>query len=307
MKQVIREHYDRLVLALMLLAFSGSLIWSWGARTDIRKIRAQPTALRLPNSPFEPDANPPRPPAIELWSTPPPSPAGSEWVYELFTPPTVYFEPRTGLFAVTPPTDQPVAKRPTSLALVGTKREPFRVQFSGYFGEPGRYAVALRNLEKSQAWLVRAGETVGETGLRLKSFEVKHVSADPVLSGAEVEVAAFAVLVDEVSGTDITLDSRAVTLSSEAIAQVKIGDSASTPRDLREGDRLEAGGLGYRVKAVRLEPAEITLVGVRGEGAAGQTLTLRREATAHGKTADQMLNFPEPLSRPATGLGKNNP
>src|SRR5438876_1315451 len=92
----------------------------------------------------------------ELWSPPPAQRGGTRWVYDVFTPPEIFYDARLRAFSVTPPTtaiardeqggSPGVAAAPMNIQLVGVKRALFRLQLIGFVGTDGGYLGLFENM-----------------------------------------------------------------------------------------------------------------------------------------------------------------
>ena len=202
--------------------------------------------------------------ATAFWPDAAPQSRGSEWIYDVFTPPVIYYNRETGQFTVTPPTARrtEVARAPGAFAieLVAVRQEPYRIQLVGYVGaEDGPPLATLENVETGDTLVGRAGRVFERDQFELKSFDIRRVTTDTDESMPVIENVGFAVVV------------------------ANVGTSRRGDEVLRPGGRLHLEGLGeadepgrIRVGAgvevlhdvsFRVEPGQmVALVGSSGAG-----------------------------------------
>lgn len=106
------------------------------------------------------------------WEEPVSQSAGPDWIFEVFTPPVIYFNPESATFTVTPPL--PRGSPPTfPLELIEVKWDLYRLQYAGHLGEEGRYLIELLNQETGTYLRGRVGEAFEEEGFTIKAFSVE--------------------------------------------------------------------------------------------------------------------------------------
>jgi len=245
MKSLLMIYYDKLLVALAttLLAASGG--WMWSHRADIGRLRQQPVAVHLTGAAYDRFGLSPPGTQPAVWSEPAPQAPGGEWLYEVFTPPS-----------------QPVDEdRPIGLELLDVRREPYRLQLVGYFGEPGDYLAAFVSPEQPGTLLARRGYRFEQLGITLQSFAVRKIAVEHGDAWPVYDMAALAVLFDEKTGTEVVLDSRVRKLTDTPLAVLRL-PTAGPPRVLREGDTVADGRAVYCIERIQLEPPEVILARV---------------------------------------------
>lgn len=243
--------------ALLLLMGAG---WWWNGRALLARLRDLPVTVSLHGPDFQ--ATDYAQPAISIpvWRQPSAQSAGSGWVYELFAPPAIRYDPAAHVFELTPPAS--VSGRVSSLdvELLEVKRAPYRLQLVGYFGTSGGYTAAFSSSQSPGVLLAREGRRFEELGLTLKSVSVGRAQVGPDPDGALHEIAAQAVLEDGVTGKLVTLDSRWRRLTDAPLAVLRVGRSPAKLRSLCEGDSVQVGTTRYRVERIQLDPPEVVVV-----------------------------------------------
>ena len=304
-----RLHYDRLLLAVAAAGLAASAGWLEWQQPGLRRIRAEPVAVRPSEFRHEPARWPPPPDPWAEWKDPVAQSPGAGWVYDVFTPPVIYYNGSTKAFSVTPAQKPGEAGRPFAVELVGVKLESYRLQLAGYIGAPGDYRAVLTSPGLSGTLLARAGQHFDRLGLTLREFAVRNVAPTSPGAAAAREVAAFAVVQDEILGGEVTLDSRCPRLTSVPLAVCRLPAEENRLVELHEGDSFSDGLSLYEVGHVQLEPASAVVVR-RSPGSPGsETRTLRPPAEPHDRSAGEPPpagSLPRPVP-PVTASSLRNP
>ena len=138
------------------------------------------------------------------WSRPSSQKRGADWVYEMFTPPEIYYDGRSQEFSVKPP----LTAGPETEAHpepVVAPMEPFRLQLVGFVGGEGSYLGTFENVATSEHILARTGRTLPDLALTIRDFQVKRVRREPDDSMPTSELIATAIVRDERTGDDVIL------------------------------------------------------------------------------------------------------
>jgi hypothetical protein len=304
MIHLFRQIYDKVVFALALVAAASSAGWFWRQQAFIRSIQREPIRSVLAGPAYVAETLPWPATPVARWSNPPAQSRGSGWLYEVFSPPTITYNAIARTFAV-PALAFPQVPVGTvcEVELLKVKREPYRLQVLGYFGEPGDYVAAFASPLSPETLLARPGHRFGGMGLTLKSFAVRKVTVESDEYGPGCEVAAQAVLQDEAAGTEVVLDSRTRKLTDTPLAELKIPGVSGGPRELREGDTFSDDAASYRVEHIQLDPPEVVLARM-SPGLPGPEMNVLRPVNQiPGKSSP-----PKPLSpQAASDVAAANP
>lgn len=212
------------------------------------------------------------------WPAPVAQPRGERWVYEVFTPPEIFYDGRTRRFSVTPPQSaaEPTA-RPApefDLELLAVAPVPFRLQLVGYVGEEGNYRGAFENVKTSEVFLAREGRRVPELGLEIVEFYVgRGPAADLEMPGLVARVAR-ALVKDLHTGELITLNDRERRHTQEARAWIKGLPGEPEELLLAEGEILQRGEDTYKFEKIRLAPPTAEVIKESAATNQPQRLTL---------------------------------
>ena len=167
--------WEKIAFGVGAVAFAAALIWGVLTFTRSPKIllagvNTEVLDLERPHSgaQFE-----------EVEWRKPLSQGGPNWIFDIFTPPVIYYDEATGSFTVTPPFQKVTEMADAfELRLLGIRREPYRFQLVSYAGSPGQYVITLENLETGKDVFCVPGETLAEHHIRVDRFvESREVPA----------------------------------------------------------------------------------------------------------------------------------
>ncbi len=194
------------------------------------------------------------------WETPAPLTRGREWFYDVFTPPEIFYHPRTRQFAVSAAAagGDEIIEAPFGLELVSVRPEPFRLQLIGYVGGAGEGDARgiFENRISGEVFLASAGHRVADLALSVKRFHVRtETVATPESMSFKARVAT-ALIHDSRTNRDVTLTQRERHFTGNAFALVALaGESA--PREVRAGDTFSVGPASYRIEKIALDPVAL--------------------------------------------------
>ncbi|MBI2514469.1 MAG: hypothetical protein HYV96_21045 [Opitutae bacterium] len=271
------------VLALVALASAlGVAAWWWTQQVPLRRLRVERVAVELSGAVYVAAALPETPSPAPAWRKPGAQSAGGGWIYELFTPPVIYYHAATRVFTVTPPTyAAEKADLPFGLELLAVKREPFRLQLVGYVGAPGDYLAAFVSEQTPETLLARIGGRFDRLGLALRSFEIRRLNVAPPTQPPVLSVAAVATLRDERTGEEVTLDTLGPRLTDTPLAVLRVrADAKAKPRVLHQGDTFQQDDATFRVEHIQLDPPEVVVAKQTAGLPYPEMRVLKPEATA---------------------------
>jgi hypothetical protein len=146
---------------------------------------------------------------VQEWVEPAPQKSGRSWLFEVFTPPAIYYDSVQGGFTVIDPTvEDDASSDDTPKESAGSRSEPFRLQLVGFVGGEGSYFGAFENLRTTEHFLARGGRQVPGLDVTILDFGVQRETIGSVDSMPVVELVAVAVVRDEQTGERITLTNR---------------------------------------------------------------------------------------------------
>jgi hypothetical protein len=297
--------YDKLLLAVAALAAAFSVTWLAQQQGDARRLRAQPVAAVLAGASYEPANLKPRETSAVVWPRPPVQSSGQGWLYEVFTPPVIYYHTLARSFTITPPLPQGEAGASFGLELLEVRQEQYRLQLAGYCGEPGDYLAVFVSPELPGTLLARAGRRLENLGLTLKRIALEKIPVEHGDAWTVYDVAARAVLADDQTGDDVVLDSRTRKFTGTPLAVLQ-PLAGGQPRELREGDAFVDGDSTYRIERIRLDPPEAVVARATPDRPQPETRVLHPAPARDGLSANgaQSHPFPDRSARELAASGK---
>ncbi len=219
-----------------------------------------------------------RPSPKESWSSPENQARGSEWVFDLFTPPVIYYNPINQEFAVTPPDLVARLAEPDTnafgLELLEVRPRPYRLQLVGYAGQEGSFVAYLKYLPSGNLMLARPGKLLVEAGAKIESFEVKQMQVEQDGGMPVFEKVGVARIRDYDTGEEIYLTNRETKLYSDLEARFRSKGDGSI-HIVREGSQVELETGFYIIGDLSAHPPEamVTRISLDGSQRRSRLLT----------------------------------
>ena len=205
----------------------------------------------------------------ESWASPEHQPRGTEWVFDVFTPPVIYYNPVNQEFSVTPP-DMVVRNEDTDtlsfgLELLEVRPRPYRLQLVGYAGQEGSFVAYLKYLPNGNLLLARPGKLLVEAGAKIESFEVKQMQVEQDGGTTVFEKVGVARIRDYDTGEEIYLTNRETKIYSDLEARFRSkGDGAI--HVVREGSQVELENGFYIIGDLSANPPEAMVTRISLDG-----------------------------------------
>jgi hypothetical protein len=277
-----QKFYDKLLLGFAALALALSAAWVFVLDNPAK---AGASAVVAPGKDYQPIGMDAPEVKTEVWARPLAQKSGPEWIYDLFTPPEIYYDSATEKFTVTPPLseDQRAAlnalaepppeppKEVYPVALARIKQDVFPLQLVGYdVARDGGIARATGLFENAaageffRARLTSEGKIspassarkMAELGFALDSFNVERIRIKSEGSMTLVDTIATAVVRTEATGVLTTLTNKTRLTQGAPFAVLKIA-GREEPLELRAGANFDAGGLRFTLLAINADSVEI--------------------------------------------------
>ncbi|MEZ5278205.1 MAG: hypothetical protein R3F07_17620 [Opitutaceae bacterium] len=268
---------DRILLGVALILFALTAYWSLRQFARIDEISAGESLVGAPLNAYEPDPATPLRIVTQTWEKAPSQSSGPEWVYDVFTPPFIYYNPVTLQFTVSPPEfERPVEFKQDSfeLELLEVRPQPFRLQLVGYVGRDGDYLATFESVTTGQTMTGRPGTRFDSIGVTVRSFELRR-EAIPSGSGSPVfDTVAVAVVYDEETGEDRVLTDKAKAMLPGPEAVFRISANPIIEYLLKEGAEISSGSQTYRIDALVISPAQATVTLIEADGNEPTTRTI---------------------------------
>ena len=260
MNTLLKNNYDKLLLAFALLLAGAGAGWVWSQQATVNALRRQPVSAHLTGKAHDRTAWHAPETTAALWAKPSLQSHGAGWIYEVFTPPVIYYNTLAKTFTVTPPQYfADGAETVFGLELLAVRLELYRLQLVGYFGGPNNYVAAFVSPSLADTLLAREGRRFDGLGLTLKNFAVKKVLVEHNDPWPVYDIAAQAVLQDEQTGAEVTLDSRARKFTDKPLAVLRAPGGSDKPREVHEGDTFTDESGTYRIERIQLDPPEVVV------------------------------------------------
>lgn len=287
------ERRDRIALAVALLLAMGSAAWFGGralTKADRTPALAESVVTKLPEptQEFAPSAG------VPVWERPPSQSRGSNWVYEVFTPPEIERDAQSGRFSVREPAglvragaDEADPKE-FGLALLAVARAPFRLQLVGHAGVPERCQGVFEDQFTGRILLAGAGQRVGELDYVIESMAVERQPLS-FEHPRTVRPVAKAVIRDTRSGERVEVTDQTPALTDAAIATVSVVGGEPGTRVVQAGDEIALGEVLFRIGKIQLAPPLLQATKVSPRSPSPVTCVLLAPATEFAGLAQPTL------------------
>ncbi len=253
---------DTLFIAAGGLVFLGACGWAFlqqGAISSLREAVNPP----LSGSIYESSPISVVKPETRQWAVAPKQAAGENWVYDVFTPPKIYYNLETKRFTVTVPRYTPKVIEVTpvedttpkdrfGLELVKVFQPLFRLQLVGYIGEGPKARGNFLKVQTDEVVFGTTGKKIPDLNLEIVSFSAERRKVAVEGGTSIVETVAFAVVRDTVTGVETKLDATVRTPEGDPEVTFKLPDGSL--RVAKTGDVFKDGETTFTVGALTVVP-----------------------------------------------------
>lgn len=271
----VKDIWPKALLAAASVALLAVGSWWLDEQQSLAQFRRTPLDILPRGEGYTPVARWPEENAPAKWSRPSTRSPEREWIYDVFTPPEIYYDPLRGAFTLARQEAIALELDDSEIELLAVRQEPFRLQLLGGIGGDDGYVGIFSSPFLPGTLLLREGGSVPELGVELKSVEARKFSSGGENGELVVEPAVVALILDQISGDEVTLDSRTPKFTGAPTAMLRVGYESS-PREVKRGDVIEVGTLRYVVGELQLEPAQIRLSRLDAGNATGEVRVLTR-------------------------------
>ncbi len=203
------------------------------------------------------------------WTRPKAQSRGEDWVFDLFTPPVLYYNPASREFTVTSPditnSNSKDPWKSFEIELVEVRQRPYRLQLVGYAGEEGNYMAYFEFLNTSELLLAKSGKMLVEAGVKVLSFEVKQMKVEQEGSMPVFEKVGVARLLDYESNEEVYLTNLETKMFSDLEAKIRSTESGDV-YVVREGSQVELENSAYVIGALSDSPPEAMVTKISFDG-----------------------------------------
>jgi hypothetical protein len=253
---------DTLFIAAGGLVFLGACGWAFlhqGAISSLREAVNPP----LSGAVYESTPLTLVKPENRQWAVAPKQAAGENWVYDVFTPPKIYYNLETKRFTVTVPRYTPKVieitpvedNRPKDrfgLELVKVFQPLFRLQLVGYVGEGPKAKGNFLKVQTDDVVFGTSGKKIPDLNLEIVSFSAERRKVAVEGGTPIIETVALAVVRDTVTGAETKLDANVRTPEGPAEVTFKLPDGSL--RVAKTGDVFKDGEITFTVGALTVTP-----------------------------------------------------
>lgn len=221
-----------------------------------------------------------QPPVSRQWAEPKSQSAGDKWLFDVFTPPKIYYNEETKQFTVIPPVrtviEGPVVVDPPKpefgLKLAKVEQPLFRLQLVGAvnFGPDARGTFS--NSITGDIIIATKGRKIPELNLEITQFTAERRRTS-VVGGSDIIIETITATVkDTETGVETRLDAR--TRLPEGGLKATLIASDGTERVVRAGETLTEGETTFQIVDLTLDPQAVTVKKITAEQPEGVTEVL---------------------------------
>ena len=258
----IYHQIDRILLGLLLVIFLWMALLAYQRFGQIDSVIEGDPVRPLVFSDYTPEPVAPLSIETQIWEKAPAQSSGKEWIYDVFTPPVIYYNPVTLQFTVSPPefdrtvvlTDDPFA-----LELLEVRPQPFRIQLVGYVGQNEDHLATFENVSTGETMMGRPGRRFESLGVTLRSFELRRETIPSSSQSPVFDTVAVAVVYDEETEQDWILTDKTKTMLPGPEAVFRIENNPIIEYLLKEGAEIRNGTQLYTIEALILSPSQATI------------------------------------------------
>ncbi len=274
---------DTLFIAAGGAVFLGSLVWAVMQQSTISSLQ-QPVIGPSSGVGYEATSVEVLTPETKTWVEAPSQTAGEKWLYDVFTPPKIYYNTQNRQFTVVPPelttapivteTDTPVERIGGEFGaeLVSVSQSLFRLQLTGVFGEGATARGLFKNQLTDRVQIGAVGKAFADLKLEVIEFTVEKKRVQGEGGTPIVQTIARALVKDTETGatTELFADRRTSDGSSEAVLRFFDG----TTRTIKTGENVVLDGVTYSVGELTQTPPTAVVIKKVEETGATDTQTL---------------------------------
>ncbi len=221
-----------------------------------------PPGDSLPPGPVVPDAGAP-------WPEPRAQSRGREWLYDLFTPPAIFWDPRGPTLRAVASAERVAAgpaEVPPDLELLQVRRGVFRVQLVGYAGGPDGLRGIFADTTSGETAVGRCGERLAGPQVTVRRLRLERRQTEANGDTAERETAAIAVVVEDGADREIELTTRGPCLAGAPVGLFGSRRVREFRREARAGESFTVNGASYWVEQIDLRPPQAVVACAPGAG-----------------------------------------
>ena len=251
---------DKTLVAVGAALFVGACTWAFFQQGSLGDIKSTTTAPSFGEN-YEVVEVGASVEGTRTWPAPSPLPRGRSWVYDVFTPPDIYYDKTTEKFrAVLLGVPVVAESREFGLVLLEVNQTPFPLQLMGYAGAGARArGVFFEDTQASESFLGASGEEVPELNLKVVDFSASEQRIEVPGETTRVVNLATAIVQDTATNHEYRLSNQETLMTDEISATVKVMSSGAVQR-LAEGAMLKVNdGVTYVIDKISTSPPMVTV------------------------------------------------
>ncbi|MCH8474258.1 MAG: hypothetical protein LAT55_03415 [Opitutales bacterium] len=257
-----KNNLEKIILGIAVLLMA--ILLAGGLFVEDRSAEALRDTPSTAVDRYEPDELPTIEMPVFNWRDFGPQRGESGWVFSLFTPPSVWFDPDEEQFFPFPPSlpqreieiVEPVGpvevEIPFGVILTGIEEIPFHIVLTGFIGEEGEFFVNLRNEETGRSFLSRPGrEHPDDHEVRIDSFRRVRFEDDGIFRSY-----------GEMTITNLRTGDQYVLRDGERVGTGQYRATFESERDgtefsLKPGEDAVDNGLIFTLEQIDVEAEEV--------------------------------------------------
>ncbi len=222
--------------------------------------------IKLSHRPY---ANIERAPAVtefNEWLEPTNQSWDTKAIFEIFTPPLIYYDKKNKSFTLSPPIEPKIEINTFGISLVDIVKDKYRLQFEGYIGslsDPiGSQIILLNNLSNGKGIRCNVGDRFDDLKFSVKSIDINREPIqpeDPTLTPYIDEIVTV-VISDMELGTDITLSNKSFTLMPTSAALLISLKNPENVFKVYPGDFFVADNYKYSLQNIDFKNRSVTVI-----------------------------------------------
>lgn len=231
------------------------------------------------------------------WPGPTPQKRGRGWIYEIFTPPTVFSDRRShSLAAISAEEAMPgdSGLPPSDLQLLQVRKKPFRLRLVGFAGEQKDLRGIFTDTTTGSAVIGRAGERLAGLRVRLKQLALER--ADCGAKGTYERVTT-ATVVNEETGEEVALSTHGPSPAGAPLALFASMKDPAWRCELKEGESVAFDGARLSVERVELDPPLAVVTCAPADGAKATNHVLLAQGVPDSPRSNTALTGSKPGGR----------
>lgn len=203
-----------------------------------------------------------------VWNAPPSQSWDPKAIFEVFTPPLIYYQKEANTFSLTPPLLSEGIGGDFGIELVGIERKLYRIQLGGFTQGPALVdsgpIVLLYNLETRELLRAHRGQRFAQDQFTLLDFRTRKYFEKQQDGTRLLFNNATCLILDERLNEEVTLSTAGKRLTRRAEAIFKATGNSSLVLKTIEGEIFEIDGQKFIVHEINPESRTVEVEKISG-------------------------------------------